>query len=123
MWWILCSAWSVVILAATVLPFKNFVGHAHWDQIRWIPFYSHPVAPLDVVANVALFIPFGFLLRRALAGRSRKQAWIVTLLLAAVISTGVEFYQVFCHNRVPSSADICTNLLGAILGVVWSETR
>ena len=122
MWWILWATWNIVILVFTVLPLENFVGHAHWDNVRWIPLYDHPSVLFDIAANVALFVPFGYLLKRALSGRSGRQTWILTFLLAGGISTGVEFYQVYCHNRFPSTTDIGSNLLGAIIGVLLSET-
>jgi glycopeptide antibiotics resistance protein len=123
MCWILWIAWTLVVIAITVLPFENFVGHAHWDMVRWIPFYDHPIAPIDIIANMGMFVPFGYLLKRALSFRTGRHAWLVTLLSAASISLGVEVYQVFCHNRVPSTTDISTNILGAIIGVVLSQTR
>jgi len=123
MWWILWATWNIVILRFTVLPFENFVGHAHWDKVRWIPLYDHPSVLFDIVPNVALFVPFGYLLKRALSGRSGRQTWILTFLLAGGISIGVEFYQVYCPNRFPSTTDIVTNLLGAIIGVLISETE
>lgn len=122
MWWILWAAWTIVILGVTLPPFKFFVGHAHWDMVRWIPFYDHPLVLFDVIANIILFVPFGCFLKRALSGRSGREAWILTFLLAGGISTGIEIYQIFCHNRVPSTTDIVTNLFGAIIGVLLSES-
>jgi glycopeptide antibiotics resistance protein len=111
----------IVILGVTLPPFKYFVGHAHWDMVRWIPFYDHPLVLFDMIANMIVFVPFGYLLKRGLSGQSERQAWILTLLLAGGISTAIEIYQIFCHNRVPSTTDIVTNLLGAIIGILLSE--
>jgi glycopeptide antibiotics resistance protein len=121
MWWILWGTWNTVILGFTVLPFENFVGHAHWDKVRWIPFYDHSSVLFDMIANIIFFVPFGYLLKRALSGRSGRQTWILTFLLAGGISTGIELYQIFCHNRILSTTDIVINLLGAIIGVLLSE--
>jgi glycopeptide antibiotics resistance protein len=123
MWWMIWAAWTIVILGVTLPPFKYFVGHTHWDVVRWIPFYDYPLVLFDMFANFILFVPFGYLLKRALPGRFGRQAWILTFLLAVGISTGIELYQVFCHNRVPSTTDIVTNLLGAMIGVLMSQTR
>jgi glycopeptide antibiotics resistance protein len=120
MWLKLWLIWIVVILGLTTMPWMNFVGHSHWDQVRWIPFYDHPLAMSDILANVVLFVPFGFFLGRALPGASPKRVWTLTLLLSAALSTSVEFFQVYCHNRIPSITDICTNLLGAVFGVLLS---
>jgi glycopeptide antibiotics resistance protein len=40
---------------------------------------------------------------------------------AVALSTSVEFFQVYCHNRHPSTTDIGTNLLGAVFGVMLSK--
>jgi glycopeptide antibiotics resistance protein len=111
--------WIIVIVFLTTMPWENYTGHAHWDQVRWIPFYDHtPLALLDILGNVVLFAPFGFFLGRALHSSPLKKVWFLTVLLAATLSISVELFQVYCHNRIPSTTDICTNLLGAALGVL-----
>ena len=117
--WTLWIMWIIVIVFLTTMPWENYTGHAHWDQVRWIPFYDHtPLALLDILGNVVLFAPFGFFLGRALHSSPPKKVWFLTVLLAATLSTSVELFQVYCHNRIPSTTDICTNLLGAALGVL-----
>jgi glycopeptide antibiotics resistance protein len=111
------------MIATTVLPLENFAGHAHWDMVRWIPFYDHPIAPIDIIANIALFVPFGYLLMRALLFHIVRHTSLFILLFAAAISTGVEVYQVYCHNRIPSTTDIITNILGAICGLTLHQMR
>jgi NADH:ubiquinone oxidoreductase subunit 5 (subunit L)/multisubunit Na+/H+ antiporter MnhA subunit len=29
--------WIVLILMVGVLPLSNFVGHSHWEYIKWVP--------------------------------------------------------------------------------------
>jgi len=120
MCWKLWLIWIVVILGLTTMPWENYVGHSHWDLVNWIPFNDHRFAVEDLLANIALFVPFGFFLGRALSGSSRKRVWTLTLLLSATLSTSVELFQVYCHNRNPSTTDICTNLLGAVVGALLS---
>jgi hypothetical protein len=54
---------------------------------------------------------------RVLSRGSLKKAWGLPLIPAAMLSTCVEFLQVYTHSRFPSTTDICANLLGAILGL------
>jgi glycopeptide antibiotics resistance protein len=121
MWWKLWLIWIVVILGLTTMPWSNYTGHSHWALVRWIPFYDHPLALSDVLANVVLFLPFGFFLGRALPGSSPKRVWILTLLTAVTLSTSVEFFQVYSHDRIASTTDVCSDLLGAIFGVMLSK--
>ena len=104
------------------MPWSNFKGHAHWSKVRWIPFYDHPLTFFDVTANVLLFIPFGLFFVRARAKRGRS-AWLQTVLLALLLSTSVEFFQIYCHNRFPSATDICTNVIGAAIGAAIGLSR
>jgi glycopeptide antibiotics resistance protein len=121
MWWKLWLVWIAIILGFTTMPWSDYVGHSHWTLVRWIPFYDHPLGVSDVLANVVLFVPFGFLLARALSGSSSKTVWVVTLLTAVTLSTSVEFFQVYCHDRHASATDICSDLLGALFGVMLSK--
>ena len=116
---ILCTLWLVavaVIVAVTTMPWSNYLGHPQWDRVNWIPFSDHPL--LEILGNVALFIPFGYFFPQARRGQSLKRSWSLPLITATMLSIGVEFYQVYTHNRFPSTTDICANLLGAILGLM-----
>ncbi len=65
--------WIVLILMVGVLPLSNFVGHTHWEYIKWIPTVEDLRSPKylidifsDIVGNTALFFPLGYFLRRLL---------------------------------------------------------
>ncbi|MGZ8483692.1 MAG: VanZ family protein [Candidatus Binatia bacterium] len=111
------------ILAATLLPWSNFVGHSHWAQVQWIPFYGHRLDWLDIAANFALFVPFGYFAGGLLLipWRKRKNLWV--LVAATLLSTSVEFVQIYSHSRFPSATDICCNVLGAALGLMLAAGR
>jgi glycopeptide antibiotics resistance protein len=110
--------WTAAIVGATTLPWSDYTSHSHWDHVRWIPFYEHPLREADIVLNVMLFVPFGFLLIwTGSAAPSTKMA-ISTLGLAAALSISAEYFQVYCHNRIPSATDVCTNVMGAGLGIL-----
>lgn len=111
--------WSGVIAMAGMLPLDNFVGHPHWEQIQWTVTPRHWRSTrfyFDVVANIALFYPFGLLLAR----RVPPDRWSGAFALIGagfVFSLGIEFFQVYCHNRHPSPVDLLSNTLGTALGV------
>lgn len=122
MWWTtLWVLWVVVILVLTTMPWSNYVGHSHWDQVRWIPFWNRPLALSDIFGNVLLFIPFGYLQGRVLRSMPEKSVWIRPMVMALTVSTAVECFQVYCHNRTASTTDISTNLLGTVLGIWLSK--
>ena len=105
-----------------VLPLSDFQGHAHWASVTWVPFLG-PVDNLrDVVLNVMVFAPFGFLFAQ---GRPaiRLFALLGGLGAAVLLSAAGECYQVFCHNRFPSATDVASNSLGASCGFVLCAVR
>ncbi len=117
----------MVILLVGILPLHNFVGHAHWQYIRWVPTPDQLGSPeilldlaVDAVANILLFLPFGLLY--ALRGREGKPVSSSRLMLMAfALSFGIEYYQVYCHNRSTSLLDLLDNVLGAYIGMKAGE--
>jgi glycopeptide antibiotics resistance protein len=95
---------TLVIVLVTLNPF--------YFALPERPRISAYVKPDDVVANVLLFLPVGFLYR--LTGGRRRGA----LLLGAAISAAVEAAQLFVPVRVTSAVDIVMNTLGAGVGAV-----
>jgi len=67
----------------------------------------------EVVANVALFVPVGFLLAVVV-----QRAW-VSVALCAVLSAGIELAQgLWLPSRVPSVLDVEHNALGGLVGAL-----
>jgi glycopeptide antibiotics resistance protein len=115
-WHAAFGLWLLGIAAITV-PWTDFVGHTHWQKVQWIPFVSPPVKLLDVVANVLLYIPFGYSLLRASAPRVR--GWHAAAI-AGVLSFAVEWSQLYSHSRFPSTQDLLCNVSGAWVGAAWA---
>lgn len=110
-----------------ILPLHNFVGHAHWQYIRWVPTPDQLGSPavlldlgIDAVANIILFVPFGLLC--TLRGDADKPfSPGLLMLMAFTLSFGIEYYQVYCHNRSTSLLDLLDNVLGAYIGMKLGE--
>ena len=121
--WFLLAILSI----APLLPLSNFVGHPHWDHIRWIPFQNFSLSwnmLKDIVGNTLWFMMFGYLLHYQLNEDSRTLRTIATITaIAGGISLSIEFFQVFCHNRIASITDVICNVLGAGLGGYLAEKQ
>jgi glycopeptide antibiotics resistance protein len=113
-WRVLWAASILIIAAAVVLPLTNFKAHSHWGRVRWIPFMGIALSPIELGANIALFLPFGFTYAKAWPGASNFRV----VGGGAILSALSELYQVYCHSRIPSTTDICTNTLGALCGML-----
>jgi len=117
-------AWILVILMVGILPLKNFVGHSHWEYIKWLPTAEDLRSPaylldiaFDLVANTLLFFPLGYLLSRLLNPVVPVRQMLLAAAIGGALSLGIEFYQVYCHSRFPSLFDVITNVTGVLLGV------
>jgi glycopeptide antibiotics resistance protein len=103
-----------------LLPLSNFVGYAHWDQVRWIPFQDFALSRnmlKDITGNTLWFMLFGYLLHYQLNKDSGTVRTIAVItFVAGSVSLSIEFFQVFCHNRIPSTMDVVCNIFGAGLG-------
>ena len=125
MWLTFWILYSFLILASGVYG-SDFVGHSHWDYVIWIP----PLEEirsfqfwLDIIVNVALYVPFAFLYLQQRNSNDRS-ALVTAVLAGLLLSCGVELYQVYSHNRRPSPLDIVCNLSGTIIGVqLWQVWR
>ncbi len=97
----------VAIVALTLRP----IGSEVTPAFNWCIGCSE-FGTLDLLYNIALFLPFGILLGRSGVGTVRA------LVLSAALSTTVELLQLMVvAGRDPSLADILTNSLGGAFGV------
>lgn len=107
-------AWTAVILRIT-LPFGDLQDHTHWGKVQWIPFVTPPIRLRDIVGNVMLYVPFGYLGMRMLSSWFTVRV-LGVVLLAGILSFAAETTQLFSHQRYPSSTDLVCNLAGAWSG-------
>jgi glycopeptide antibiotics resistance protein len=108
---------SLTAALAVEFPWSDWVGHAHWAKVGWIPFYSWPVSLSDIVQNIILFVPAGVCARLAFGARARIRA----PLLSLPVSLLGEWTQLYSHNRFPSATDVVCNIVGSLVGVWLAE--
>jgi len=124
------ALWITFILLVGVLPLRNFVGHSHWEYIKWFPSaedlrsskYLLDIIS-DIVGNTAIFFPLGYFLSRLLTPFTPSRQLLIVAGIGGTLSLGIEFYQVYCHNRFPSIIDAISNLTGLFIGVRFSLIR
>ena len=84
--------------------------------------FSLSLVPADIVANIALFFPLGFLGRGLTDGSARSGRRVVWI--AALCSLLIETAQLFLRRRYAGPIDVVSNAAGAWLGVLardWIE--
>ena len=101
------------VLVTLVITLSPFDFSPRPIRISWL------VKPSDVIANIALFLPIGFLLR-SLAPARDEHFWRA-VWLAGVFSLVIEIAQLFIRGRFVSPIDVTTNTCGACLGVLLRD--
>jgi VanZ family protein len=69
---------------------------------------------LEFAANIAMFVPLGFLFVLFLGPRQ----WAWALVVGALLTLGIEGVQMVIPGRVPDVRDLIANGSGAVVGVV-----
>lgn len=108
----LVGYFTLVTAVITLSPF-DFSPRRFHLHVRFVP--------SDILANIALFLPLGFL-GHGRAGSPTRGGRVV--LLAAACSLLIETAQIFIRSRYVSPVDVLSNTCGAWLGVVlrdWLE--
>ena len=108
---------TLLILFTTLLPF-NFVFPDNLSLAFIIDRLTKHSSWTDLFANLLLFIPFGFSLA-AVSNRNklnRLDTIVIVSILSLILSSSVEFLQVFLPSRAPTSVDLFSNSLSGCLG-------
>lgn len=118
--WPLAQAYALLIVYASLYPFEGWrmQGISPWAYLAspWPRYWTG----FDVGANVAGYVPLGFLLALSWLrrhGRSLK-ALGVSVGASTLLSLAMEALQTYLPARVPSNVDLGLNLLGALSGAV-----
>ena len=105
-----------------------------FDDIRYLirrlsvrPISTHILAVLVVpmIANVLLFVPWGFLafITFYTVERPTLQTYVLTVLLGLTFTLGVEGWQYFRPSRVADINDVIWNTTGVFLGALLGHAR
>ncbi len=124
--WPLAQAYVALIIYASLYPFNG------WRDQR-IPFWEFLWSPwpkywtgFDLAANVAGYVPLGFLLALSFMRRGRPHfdhagraaAIGIAVMAAGLLSLSMEALQTYLPSRVPSNLDFGLNMAGAFLGAL-----
>ncbi|MGX1159825.1 VanZ like protein [Arthrobacter sp. SLBN-100] len=90
---------------ASVLYFLQLHGIPRWFNYKFI----------EASANIALFVPLGFVIALSFPEKRWWQVGAFGLLISGCMELG---QLLFLHNRFASSIDILTNTSGAVMGAL-----
>ncbi|MGD9228718.1 MAG: VanZ family protein [Desulfobacterales bacterium] len=97
----------IIVVFITLIPFEFRIPEEF--KITWSTNFG------DFIRNIFLFIPIGFLFR--LNRRHNKDILcLTTLIFGFLLSSAIEFAQIFIPGRYTQVIDVVTNGFGAWLG-------
>ena len=112
-WHILCSMWLTIIFEITLLGRKNDVINT-WNSV-FSSFSelasSNYTIIYDMVFNVVLFIPLGFLMRM-------KCSVKYSVVISGGVSLFIEVMQLITHRGLFEISDLIFNTIGGMIGIV-----
>lgn len=123
--WPLAGAYALLVIYASLYPFSGWrnqdVPLFEFLWAAWPKYWTW----FDILANVAGYMPLGFLLAlsflrrgnvRYFARHQNVAAVAVALLAGAALSFVMETVQNFLPSRVSSNVDLGLNALGTLVG-------
>jgi glycopeptide antibiotics resistance protein len=87
-----------MIIVGSTLPWTAIQLHPVWTHVQWIPFTvatSVRRLALDIVINVGMYLPFGYLSVSVLPAHARLSTLLAITGMALVLSIGMELSQFF----------------------------
>ncbi|HSP33113.1 MAG TPA: VanZ family protein [Thermoanaerobaculia bacterium] len=107
------------------LPFDELRHLAHVVARRPVSTHILSVIIVPMIANVLLFVPWGFLMFIALysADRPTLQTYVLTILLGFTLTAAIEAWQYFLPSRVADVNDVIDNTIGTVIGAILGHLR
>jgi glycopeptide antibiotics resistance protein len=107
------------------IPFEDLRHLAHRIAQRPVSTRLLALIVVPIIANILLFVPWGFFLFIALhtVNRPTVQTYVLTFLLGLTFSCAIEAWQYFLPDRVADINDIIWNSAGTLAGAILAHLR
>jgi glycopeptide antibiotics resistance protein len=107
------------------IPFEEIRHLARRIEHKPVSTQILAVIVVPIIANVLLFVPWGFFTFISLYAFSRPtvQTYVLTILLGLCFTLAVETWQYFLPSRVADVNDVIWNTVGTIVGATLGHLR
>ncbi|MDQ6802529.1 MAG: VanZ family protein [Acidobacteriota bacterium] len=107
------------------IPFEDLRHLAKRVAHRPVPTRVLALIVVPIIANVLLFMPWGFLMFITLytVDRATVQTYVLTVLLGLTFACAIEAWQYFLPSRVADINDVIWNTVGTFGGAVLAHLR
>lgn len=106
--------WYTVLIRSTGYHIAQF--ELFWSYKRW--FAGDTDLGKEILANIAMFIPFGFLMSSILKLSRKMVKEAVVILTAILFSLSIETLQLFLMRGLFEWDDLVSNTFGAMVGML-----
>ena len=120
---VLLLLWLITVFTLTVFIRQPFEGQHFQGELFWS--YTYGISNIgtrfvvQMIENVIMYIPFGFLFPFLLKGKCPDIAALgICILVGAAVSFSTESLQYFCKLGLFEFDDVIHNALGTIIGFV-----
>ena len=128
---IICAIiYGVLLLYASLMPFDFTMDFDIWYRLHhaWSYWPFNPRARIsgsDVVSNLALYMPWGFLIATSfrLRNMGRLMSMSLAILACSLLSFSVEMGQFWMISRTASVSDWLLNTISGIFGASIAAAR
>jgi glycopeptide antibiotics resistance protein len=107
------------------VPFEEVRALARHVAHRPVGTHVLALILVPIIANVLLFVPWGFLLFLALytVRRPTIQTYVLTVLSGLTFTCAIEAWQYFLPSRVADVNDVIWNTVGVLAGAILGHLR
>ena len=132
----------LIAVTATIISITVWTAGRNYSKVHATPFDdikmiaermgSRPISTqvlallvVPIIANVLLFVPWGFLTFIALYSVERPtvQTYVLTVLLGFSFTIAIEGWQYFLPSRVADVNDVIWNTAGTVVGAILGHMR
>lgn len=118
----LVAGYTLLIVYASLTPFTGW----RMQGLSFFDVLTSPLAqtytPFDAIANVLAYIPFGLLLALSLPERlGAGRSVLLSTLGGMLLSTSMEYAQMYLPMRTSSNLDLLTNSSGTLAGAMLAR--
>ncbi len=121
---LLLATFIFFVVYNTLIPFKMYLSPGkllrEFGLIDWTPYFHNGRfnSLTDVVGNIILFLPFGFLFYLHQTYSKKSVAILRVTIYGFLFSLGIEIAQIFFKYRITSVTDLFNNTIGAFGGAI-----
>jgi VanZ family protein len=116
---------TFLIIYGSLYPFNFIFQHIDKSLIAHLFSFSFGLSGItDLISNIVLFIPFGFICIKCFNAKTNTLTKItITLTVAFTLAFGIQVIQLLTPERIPSGSDATWNMVGCLIGMFLAKFK